>query len=673
MIIVPTDYITSEILAAENFVPALEEVCTGKGTTITKIETNSEGAEIVPYLDEDENYYYNGIIDVSYENTNRDFTGIAYIKTTGDSVTYEYAAFACERNENGEAIANTESYLNNSRSIAEIASAALNETREKYVVTGTRREVCVSYVNDALTRAAKLPQDSEIDGLFAINGDGALAPNGEETLSLATAADLRLNWSSSDDVVATVDGGKVTVGEYVGKATITASIGNGETTDFAATKDVTSKASTGTFKWTENSKNTVMSEYNAHQTNRDETEYLPANTSVTTVDGINVLAVKAGSMYSLPAIIFNQNNAFFNMTKNSIVSFKIKVSDGAYMSGLGGVYFSNYETEVTGTSNGNADATNTAIYNEMMNISASTTLVSTSGANNGFVPRTIYTSDGAKRQVVYALSPMASSISTETQIGEDENGWTEISIVFPNGNYLNNFMISFASTNAAIADKGVNNYYYISDITVTEKVDKTKLTYFGASLQGIDAINGTYPAELSIDETENALKVSASEQFKQTTGVYCLPGVQFGDNDYQLTEASEISFKIRISDNFVSKSNNAGIIITYEGVGENSTIGNYIASATNDCALITSKTQTIDAVNRFNDGSKTPQYVLTVSEAESATTNARQWVTITLKLASGNLKLSGLRILFNSAHSTSTYIDSNGKDNYILIKDFTVK
>ncbi len=664
MIIVPTDYLAG---ITDNFVPALETLCAdNENVTLTKIETNNLDEEIVPYLDEDGNYYFNGVIDVSYNNTNRDFTGIAYIKTVNadETVSYEYAAFA--KAEDGAGAADVK---NNSRSIAEIASAALNETIEEYKVTGTRREVCVSYVNDALTRAAKLEQGADIEGLFALDGETALAPNGETTLELAQAADLRLNWSSSDEVVATVNGGKVTVGAYVGQTTVTASIGNDETTDFAATKDVISKAATGTFKWTENSISTVASRYDAYAAKNAN----PAYIEQTEIDGVNVIEVKAGAKASQPTVLFNNADCFFNLSAGSVITFKVGLSAGFYSDGgWGGVAITYKDAPAPDTS----DFTE-AEFNEKLYVSA------TSEATDltlGYANATV----NGQRQKLYKAALAATT-------GTSEIKWIDFSLSFPSTTVatLENLMITFASHNFDIRNDAQveSNKIYVSNITVTEKVDKTKLTYFGTSLQGIDG-NGTtnsYPANLSVvtEAGKEAVKVAFNEDYvSAASDTQSFPGVQFVGDEIALTQNSVVSFYIRISDGFMSSGGVGGIFITYDGITLDTLSGaggmyGFASSITAEGNLTESNTKTMGYGIRTVAGVRHKAFLGELNEhipSSAGNLTDCQWMKITITFTNvANPTLNGLRIMFNTrANGTFAYNRSADLGSYILISDLTV-
>ena len=651
MLIVPTDYITDEILTAKTFVEDLTEVCTSKGTTLTNIETTKAGDEIVPYLDDDGNYYFNGVIDVSYNNTNRDFTAIAYIKKVNDdeTVTYEYAEFSKAEDGTGEA-----SYLNNSRSIAEIASAALNDTREEYKLTGVRREVCVDYVKDALTRAAKKEEGATIEGLFALDGETALAPNGATTLGLASKADLRLNWSSSDEVVATVEGGEVSVGAYVGQATITASIG----AEFVAVKDVKATAKEGTFKWTENSISTVATGYDALTTEKGS----PAKLNATTVDGVNAVEVTRGivNASSTPTIMFNDADCFFNLNSASVITFKVGLSAGFYSEGYGGVVIT-YKDAPSPLASGSKTAATVATFNEKLYVSA------TSDSTDLTLDYAITTVNGT-RQVLYKA--VASTTLTET-------AWIDFTLYFPSDDVatIEDLQISFGSynfqvnnVNAGLCD---NTKIYVSDITVDAIKGNTyswNMNTLSVVAKGVDNYANQNMPSLTVTKynNENVLQLKYADGLFDLNGTYKhSPTVEFiNNNALTLQKGSKVTFKVRTSDEWDVSNNNGGIYI----FGSNGTISSegklWTAATASAIRSRYVKKASVSAWNIFANG--------TIGE--------KGWVTVTIDFTGvENPTLEGLSIMYGAGYGTTTGGEYHGllstqaqQNCWIYISDLTV-
>lgn len=652
MLIVPTDYITDEILTAKTFVEDLTEVCTSKGTTLTNIETTKAGDEIVPYLDDDGNYYFNGVINVSYNNTNRDFTAIAYIKTVNanETVTYEYAEFSKAEDGTGEA-----SYLNNSRSIAEIASAALNDTREEYKLTGVRREVCVDYVKDALTRAAKMEKGATIEGLFALDGETALAPNGATTLGLASKADLRLNWSSSDEVVATVEGGEVSVGAYVGQATITASIG----AEFVAVKDVKATAKEGTFKWTENSISTVATGYDALTTENGS----PAKLNAKTVDGVNAVEVTRGivNASSTPTIMFNDADCFFNLNSASVITFKVGLSAGFYSEGYGGVVIT-YKDAPSPLASGGKTAETVATFNEKLYVSA------TSDSTDLTLDYAITTVNDT-RQVLYK-AVLASTTLTET-------AWIDFTLYFPSDDVatMEDLQISFGSYNFQVNNSKAgfcdNTKIYVSDITVDAIKGNTyswNMNTLSVVAKGVDNYANQNMPSLTVTKynNENVLQLKYADGLFDLNGTYKhSPTVEFiNNNALTLQKGSKVTFKVRTSDGWDVSNNNGGIYI----FGSNGTISSegklWTAATASGIRDRYVKKASVSAWNIFANG--------TIGE--------KGWVTVTIDFTGvENPTLEGLSIMYGAGYGTTTGGEYHGllstqaqQNCWIYISDLTV-
>lgn len=648
MLIVPTDYITDEILTAKTFVEGLTEVCKSKGTTLTNIEKTKAGDEIVPYLDDDGNYYFNGVIDVSYNNTNRDFTGIAYIKTMNAdaTVTYKYAEFSKAEDGTGEA-----DVKNNSRSIAEIASAALNDTSEEYKLTGVRREVCEDYVNDALTSAAKMEEGATIEGLFALNGETELAPNGTTTLELATAADLRLNWSSNDEVVATVEGGEVSVGAYVGQATITASIG----TEFVAVKDVKATAKEGTFKWTENSISTVATGYDAFGTANGS----PAKLNATTVDGVNAVEVTRGivNASSTPTIMFNNADCFFNLNSASVITFKVGLSAGFYSEGYGGVVITYKDAPAPDTSDFTA-----AEFNEKLYVSA------TSEASDLTLNYAIATVNGQRQRLYKAV--LAKTTLTET-------AWIDFTLYFPSDDVatMEDLQISFGSYNFQVNNSKAglcdDTKIYVSDITVDAIKGNTyswNMNTLSVVAKGVDNYANQNMPSLTVTKynNENVLQLKYADGLFDLNGTYKhSPTVEFiNNNALTLQKGSKVTFKVRTSDEWDVSNNNGGIYI----FGSNGTISSegklWTAATASGIRSRYVKKASVSAWNIFANG--------TIGE--------KGWVTVTIDFTGvENPTLEGLSIMYGAGYGTTTGGEYHGllsteaqQNCWIYISDLTV-
>ncbi len=144
--------------------------------------------------------YYGSLTDILPANLTREFVGVGYMQYVENGATK--VRFATEND--------------NVRSIAYVASKAANSD-EDYSEYNT---VLKGYIAGALETGAT---DLELKGATEITalGEG----ENKQTLNLNTMAELDVQWTSSDDTVATVVGGELTWAKE-GTVTVTASIGS---------------------------------------------------------------------------------------------------------------------------------------------------------------------------------------------------------------------------------------------------------------------------------------------------------------------------------------------------------------------------------------------------------------------------------------------------------------
>lgn len=645
MLVVPTAYINELFEGKEDgytpkYIPELEALCQSKGVTLAKTETNTAGGEIVPYQDGD-NYYVNGVIDVHYANTNRDFSALAYIKTVGaeNVVTYQYADWATNPNDVGAAAA----IENNSRSVAEVASAALND---KSAMTSIQKQTCENYVADALTSAEKENQGADVTFAFTDAAAVTLAPKDELQLTLDSKADLRVKYTSSDENVATVDEtGKVTLTENVGKTTITASIGE----TFVATKTITSKSANGTLAWSEDALSFVEGVDAYVGAN-------PADLSVVEYDGEDVLQVKyndgfftGSTVKSTPGVQF-LNDDMFDINTASKLTFKVRVSDEWNLAdNHGGIYILAENANVSSSGNLWNGTTNSAARDRYINGTKTTVW-------NLFGNGTVSTKAWVTVTVDFA-----------GQANPSLSGLRILYANFQGGDYS-----GILNNNANCR----NSWIYVSDVTLSTPIEsgtQTSGTHvwtndsIGTFAQGYDGYVNNYPADLSVTTVDgiNALQVKYKAGFFETSGTNkATPGVELLNSDkFALSANSVVTFKVRVSDEWSVSDNKAGIYII-TSCGSVSSSGNLWSGTTSSGVRTrTIGKQSVDVWNIFANG--------TVGE--------KGWVTVTIDFTGvENPTLAGLRIMYATREGSDYYgvlntQGANGDSNaWIYISDITV-
>ncbi len=203
VIIVPKSYLTEEIINAGNFKDAFAK----KAEVEIKADTIYANG----------NYYYaNAVLaNILYQNLNREFTAIAYINDGGD---IRYTAVD----------------LNNSRSIAYVASAALADDNAEY--SDEQKTILDKFIQLAIAQKSGVTQsvaEEQIEsgekyGLtLGFAEDTVLMEKGEKKalkLNIMPAINLYVKWSSNNPAVASIDQSGTVNAVSAGDAIITANV-----------------------------------------------------------------------------------------------------------------------------------------------------------------------------------------------------------------------------------------------------------------------------------------------------------------------------------------------------------------------------------------------------------------------------------------------------------------
>lgn len=200
MLIVPSNILLNKDIEG-NYVDALKSAYPEYANNFTEYFYD---VKVTPFEDVNPKTNYGRVVcaamAVDEKHYNVEFTGIAYYLDGEEEV---YATFDEGRNA-----------LSNARSIAYVASAALNDTN--YAFEDLQVDTLATYVNSALNT------DSLLSGIY----DEVSTAGGEQEVKADAKSRLSLKLVSSDETVVTVDNDKCSyTPKKDGYATITATIG----------------------------------------------------------------------------------------------------------------------------------------------------------------------------------------------------------------------------------------------------------------------------------------------------------------------------------------------------------------------------------------------------------------------------------------------------------------